>query len=329
MITPELNKLNNKLMGLSTWDSGFSNNTWGRHNTECSFYDLVYNNDSSPCNATIAIIVTSWEGHLIWLKNTLLSYRKTNQFVILAYDNPFLSWNFNTPVDNVLPRAVHYLLANAVVNKHITYGYSKRAGWNWDILYAKGIISLFPNIKYVYCTNGDCLIEKPDGFPELIKILGDGDVMAGQSSGEYMHTASLLFKVEAFNKFADYVYNRVKTTVFGSASPELLLGEAKKKLNLKETLAPKQPMYSVDNTFDWYCVENQPSTFKDVIGFRNLGGEHSHLYHNENKIEDLEPLPKELFDNYNNWGYFPGKDRATLCKYFDTGDKTYLRKWRE
>ena len=59
------------------------------------------------------------------------------------------------------------------------------------------------NIKYVYITNGDCIFDKPESFKDLTNYLGDYDIMAGQSNGNILHTATLLCKVDAFHSIFD------------------------------------------------------------------------------------------------------------------------------
>jgi hypothetical protein len=276
----------------------------------------------------MAIIVTSWHGQLRWLKKTLQNYRLTGKYVILSYDNPFFafdqsSFNDEGAFDSKLLRPIHYLMAHSVVVKHKTYDADKRTGWFWDVKYAQGLINLFPNIKYVYCTNGDCILENPENIDKLIEILGNGDLMSGQSvEGSTTHTADVIYKVETFNRIVNYMTERFVVPVMGSLSPENLLGEAVKLFNLKVTHAPQQPVSLLDGNVDWYCREAVSSTFKDVIGFRNLYAEQEYRENNA-----LEPISKEFIDDYKNYSYIDPSDRVTLGMYYKTGDRRYLYQW--
>jgi len=291
---------------------------------EYTWHDFYMNLNSKPFETDTAIIVTSYPGQLCWLKATLESYRLTGAYVILSFDNHNYIWNNLDALDyilRVLPRPIHYLLAHAVVVKHKTYEADKRTGWYWDVKYAQSIINGFTNIKYVYCTNGDCILEKPEGMDKLKEILGEGDFISGQSTpGGTIHTADVLYKVDAFNKIMDYMTERMKVCIMGSQSPECLLRDAVTTLKLNEVFA-QQPLKE-DGEIDWYCTQNLPSTFKDVLGFRNLYAE---LEYRENN--GLEPLDKKFFDSYNNWMYLRSEWQISLCKYYETGDRRYLQMW--
>ncbi len=312
-----------KVAGLESWYDNFGSGMEQRAKDGVSWYDLSINCNSIPCETDTAIIVTSWFGQLKWLKATLASYRKTNAFVILAYDNPFYAWApaAGSEMFRCLPNQQHFLLANSVVFKHITYDCNKRNGWFWDVYYAKGILNGFKNIKHVYITNGDCIIENPSGFKDVIELLGNGDLMAGQQNGDVLHTADVIFKIDAFNKIFDFMFEKMKTPIIGSHSPEVMLEEAVRELKLKVTQASEQPL-DKDGTVDMYARYNPPSTFKKLMGFRNLFAELETSWN-----EGTEPLPAEYVDNFMDWIYFGGEERETLCKYYETGDRRYLYMW--
>jgi hypothetical protein len=290
-----------------------------------SWPDIYFNQNDKPFQTDTAIIVTSWSGQLGWLKATLSAYRRTGFYVILAYDNPFYVWqNIDDPEHSLrlMPRPIHHLLAHSVVIKHKTYDADKRTGWFWNTKYAQAIVNGFPNIKYVYATNGDCVCEKPEGFEELKRILGDGDFMSGQSEpGRTIHTACVLYKIEAFNKIMDYMSSRNQFTIIGAQSPECMLRDAVNVLKLKETFAPVQPILP-DGSTDYYCTRGLPSTWRDVIGFRNLYAEQEYRENNR-----LDPLPGKYFDPWMDWCYFRDDWRGTICRYYQTGDKRYLMMW--
>lgn len=317
-------KLLRLLGGIDPWLDNFGEGMERRGRDGMSWYDLSINGNSIPCQTDTAVIVTCWAGQLKWLKAVLASYRMTGAFVIMAYDNPFYAWaekNYQTML-RTMPNPHHYILANAAVHKHITYDSDKRNGWYWDVRYAQGVIKSFPNIKYIYCTNGDCIIERPEGLKEIIALLGGNDIMAGQSDGNVIHTADMIMKVEAFNEIFDFMYDKMRVPVIGSRSPEQMLLEAVAYLNIKVMHAPVQPISPEDGSTDYYCRYGQPSTWRDVLGFRNLFAEYE-TAGNEGK----EPLPAKYVDNYLDWIYWGGEERETICKYWETGDRRYLFKY--
>lgn len=317
------NKLLRMAAGIEPWIENFGQGMEARGKDGMSWYDLSINLNSYPCQTDLAIIVTAWAGQLKWLRSVLAEYRLSGAFVVLAYDNPFYPWDGRNPVEfsRVMLNEWHYLLAHAVVHKHITYDASKRNGWFWDVRYAQGIIKQFPNVKYVYVTNGDCICEKPDGFKNLIDLLGDDEVMSGQSREGLVHTADVIFKVEAFNKIFDYMYKMFRVPVIGSRSPEGSLWEAIVNCGVKLKHAPAQPL-DLDGTIDCYSRRDQPSTWKDVLGYKNLFSIQETAWN-----EGGMPVDRKYVDDFMDWIYFAGDERETICKYWETKDRRYLYKW--
>jgi len=314
--------LKNKVAGLEKWHDNFGQGMERRARDGASWYDLSINCNSIPCEPELAVIVTAWQGQLKWLKATLASYRRSGAFVILSYDNPFYAW---APTDHYdvlrcMPNMDHYLLANCFVSKHITYDCDKRNGWFWNVRYAQGVIKSFPNIKYIYCTNGDCALDNPEGLKEVIRVMGDHDIFSGQGSDDLVHTAAVMYKIDAFNKIFDYMFEMMRVPVIGAHSPEVMLREAISELKLKNLNALKQPLDPTDGTIDMYARYGQNSTWKEILGFRNLFAEYETAGNEGKALLQLAPY----VDNFMDWLYFNGEERETICKYWETKDRRYL-----
>ena len=316
-------KLHRMAAGLDPWEENFGQGMEFRGKDGMSWYDLSINLNSVPCQTDLAIIVTSWFGQLRWLKPVLTQYRLSGAFVILAYDNPFYPWLPRNQQDmmRTMPNMEHYLLANSVVHKHITYDADKRNGWFWDVRYAQGILKQFSNIKYVYMTNGDCICDRPEGFRDLIKLLGEDDLMAGQSRDHLVHTADVFFKAEAFHKIFDYMHEMFRVPVIASRSPEGSLSEAISSLGIKLKHAPQQPL-DTDGTVDCYSRRDQDSTWKQILGYKNL-----YAIHETGWNEGGAPVDRKYVDNFMDWLYWEGEQKETICRYWDTGDRRYLYQW--
>lgn len=314
-------RIERKWAGLEPWAENFDSGMERRGADGYSWYDLSLLN-ALPAEKDTAIIVTSWQGQLKWLKHTLRAYRETGAFVILAYDHHFFPWSRPTDVDLVrsMPSPRHYQLASATIYKHVTGDASKRNGWFWSVRYAQGILRQFPNIKKVYLTNGDCLFEKPEGFPELLKLVDDCDLISGQTTGGgNIHTANVLFKREAFDKIFDYIANLMVPPILGSRSPEGNLREAVAALGMKLGMPAIQPL-DLDGTVDSYCRYGQDSTWKQIVGFRNLWAEYEQAANDGLELDWLKPH----VDDFMNWIYWGGEERSMICKYWETGDRRYL-----
>ena len=110
--------------------------------------------------------------------------------------------------------------------------------------------------------------------------------------------------------------------VIGSRSPEGNLKEAVSQLKLKLGIAPKQPL-DKDGTIDSYARYGQESTWKELVGFRNLFAEYETLGNNGEDVAWLAPYA----DDFKDWLYWGGEERETVCQYWKTGDKRYLWQW--
>jgi hypothetical protein len=134
----------------------------------------------------------------------------------------------------------------------------------------------------------------------------------------------MLFKRDAFAAVTDYFRTAMEKAGPESYSPELLLLEAHEKLGLKLTptpLSPRFPEFITDfaGAVDHYQSYNEDSTWKKILGFRNLCAENDTA-----GIERLQPLPGKYFDLRNDGELLPGYERESLLHYYRTGDLRYL-----
>lgn len=304
-----MNELDKKIAGIITpWGDGLVNQT-----------DLALNYNNIPFHSDTAIIVTSWWGHLIWLRNTLKNYRLTGKFVICAYDVPYHPWTNLHNEARFMPSPKIMIFAHNWVFKHMTFDSKKRDGWFWDVYLAKGIVSNFDNFKYIFTVNGDCIWEKPENVNELIKLLGDNDIMSVSRERETIHTCAVLYKRDAFLSIFDYMAVKHKTPIIGSYQPEKMLNEAVNYLKLKEMVVPKQPMEPDGSSVDHYSRYSQNSTWKEIVGYRNLYAEHATA-----GVEGKEPIDKKYFDMEYVERVLPGAEQESLLKYYETGDRRYI-----
>jgi hypothetical protein len=90
-----------------------------------------------------------------------------------------------------------------------------------------------------------------------------------------------------------------------------------------QPLFPKGHRYA--GKIDHYASYNQSSTWKSLVGFRNLGGEHKAACH-----EHLEPVEKKYVDTSAKGPYFTSHEKETLYMYYITNDRRWLYKyWAE
>lgn len=289
---------------------------------------IMVNNNTFPFKAKLGMVLTSWSGQLIYMKHVLKQYRKIkDMFIIGAFDNRLVTKNEKT-----IPFPDIWNLAHMWVNKHYTYGgHAKRHGWIWSQIYASSILRTFKNIEYIFSANGDCVWDRPEGVYEIIDVLGDNDFMSGQSETRktdgfhFIHTCSMVFKREAYFSFIDYVIDQVMhETKTVSFSPEGLVRKWAEGNNIKWEHAPIQPYYKTGpdvGRHDTYCESSSESTWKNILGFRNLEAEKNwRCSHGE------PPLDKKYFD-LRVLSNFKDNDKNYLVPYYKTGDEKYLKLW--
>ena len=271
----------------------------------------------------MCIIVTSHAGHLVFLKYALSNYRKTGKYVICSFDS---HKKMNIPQDI-------WNIPHSWTFKHVTHGAEKRNGWLWDVVYASGVVKLFDNFKYVFVTNGDCVLDKPKGVDDIVNILDKDHFIASSSNGT-IHTASMLWKRDAWLDFISYIRKHLENNIPESYSPEVLLKDWFHDQISKFRNNPKNPAYTrkipgkqaiypaghkYAGSIDHYSSYHQDSTWKEVLGFRNLGGEHKWSC-----LEHLPPVPKRYMDLRNNGEFLSQHEKSTLYHYYMTGDRRWL-----
>jgi hypothetical protein len=279
--------------------------------------DFIKNN---PIGETdVVIIVPTYDGHLMFLKNVLKQYKKTGKYVICSYDR-----HTETPPDDILD------IPDAWVWKHKTYGANKRLGWLWDIVYAAGIVESFQNVENIILGNGDCIWDKPEGINGLIDRLGVYDILSASCDNNLIHTCNMVWSRACFITFVEEIKDSLNKNIPESYSPEVLLRDFMKQNNTFTNIpVEKQPIYPKEHFYgdriDHYSSYHQDSTFKEIVGYRNLGGEHKAACQ-----EHLEPLHRKYFDLRQGGKYFNQHERNTLLNYYLLNDRRWLYKyWAE
>jgi len=282
-----------------------------------------------PLNAKIGMVFTSHRGHMPYMKYALEKYREIkDMFIVGAYDSRTVTPN---SVDrNGFPFPDVWGLAHMWVTKHNTWGgHDKRHGWIWLQIYAASILRQFKNIEYIFTSNGDCVWDRPQGVYDIIGLLGGDCFMSGQSElreedgWNFIHTCSMVFKRDAYFNFIDYMIDKVMKSSTVSYSPEFLMQEWVRKNKIEYRHAPVQPVYTTGDYKghqDTYCEEGGPSTWRDILGFRNIESEK-----NWRCSEKKYPLDKKYFDLRDYKLYYRDHDKNTICQYYLTGDERYIK----
>lgn len=258
-------------------------------------------------NKEIAIIVPSHKYQNVWLKSCLEQCSKTGFWTMLAFDNPFYQKNLKH--ENILPSVEALMFADEILMKPKTWGSGVGTPHSWNMyLGLKMIHSL--GFKYVFNVNGDIILEKPEGVAKLREKLGDNDVIACEyHPNRYLGTMVWLCKTDIAMKLWEMNMEKMYQQNFGNA--EARMGIFAKRLNLKVT--PVQN--PADHHFkDW----THNNTFRNMLGLRHL-----HAEHKVRRWDKKEPIEEKYFDKK----FLNGHERKTLARYWETGDKIFLKNW--
>ncbi len=178
----------------------------------------------------------------------------------------------------------------------------------WQLRLASGLMQDF---EYVLVSNGDCILEKPEGFPELLAMMqkDDSDIMsAGPALPREIGTAAFLVKGKAFAAIARHMISHMvpfenyekSTQDFGNTEGRLAV--AVRELGLKQTIVPVPPFNE---------QHHEPGgTWHEILGFRHIHGEHNYAY----RYKKVPPHPK-YFDKR-----FMGDEFTQIKAYWDIVD---------
>ena len=155
----------------------------------------------------VLILLISHSAQRCYLTQAVKTHKKLGYWLAVCYDsfiNPLekeIDYNRYMPPKDVMDDIDTFMITHYQTWGGVSYPFM------WSLKIASGLAQHF---KYVYCINGDCVIEKPEGFPELLAMLGDADIMSsGPALEREIGTAGLLMKSDAFLKIATHMIDHV------------------------------------------------------------------------------------------------------------------------
>jgi hypothetical protein len=225
----------------------------------------------------VGVLLTSHPGNRGFLRASLESHKKLGYWISLVYDNYLnperqdYDYNHFFPARDLMDLCDNFLLSHYQTWGGVLYPYF------WSLYLGIHAMSSF---KYIYCANGDCILEKPENFQQIIDMLGDGDILGvgwEENGGRpIFNTTGFLAKTEAaiaiINHFRDRLipldnYEKYTNEV-GNTEGRFAVAIRDLGLNLK--LAPVNPYNTQLHIAggSWY----------DIIGFRHIHGEYNYAY---------------------------------------------------
>jgi len=265
----------------------------------------------------IGILITSHRGNRAYLRGCLETHKKLGYWITVMYDNPYESSFHHLNHNDLLPPIdLIGMMDTFVIPHHQTWG-GVLYPYFW-LLNLGG--ELLQNFEYIYCINGDMIIEKPEGFPKLLELLGDGDFLGVGPDRKVVkrcfNTAGFISKTEAFRAIMKHFKERLipleayEKYTQESGNTEARFDRAIIDLGLNQVTVPVFPpdeQIRVKGIGTWY----------DLVGFRHIHAEHTQAYRTRGIPPELKYLDKR----------FMGGEYNIIEKYWETKDEEILKGW--
>lgn len=261
----------------------------------------------------VAVLITSHPGNRPYLKACVETHKSLGLWIALAYDNYIdpdresVDHNARMPAKDVLDNVDTIIMPHHQNWGGVLYPYF------WLLKFGLNALSDF---EYVYCVNGDFILEKPEGMLEIIQTARGYDfVSCGPVTHNTVNTAGFVIKtsvVKAIIKhFQDHFIpldNYEKYTLqVGNA--EGRFSAAIRDLGLKHLVVPGPE--------DEQIPYPGKGLWCEKAGFRHIHYEHGIAYRNRSIPPDVKYLD----------GRYMGSEYEIIKQYWETKDLKVLENW--
>lgn len=265
------------------------------------------------------VLITSHRGNLPFIRACIESHKKLGLWITFAYDNyidptwPAVDHNAMLPPKDAMEGIDLFLMPHHQVWGGVLYP------WFWLMKWG---VSSMEQFEYIYCTNGDFVLEKPENFPQLFDLLGDADIMSYGPSTETAESTCFIAKTSSLKAIMKHyqdhfipwdVYEKY-TQEFGNAEGRFARAIKDLGLRVKRVEPGRCPTHM-------QCEQlHQPGhgTWYDIVGFRHIHGELGYAY----RYKGVPPPLKYLDERYTS-----SNDLSAIKKYEETGDLKVLAGW--
>jgi hypothetical protein len=272
---------------------------------------------ANKIHGKVGVLLTSHPGNRAFLKASAESHKQLGFWMVLAYDNyldpsrPDLEWNHIMPY-----RDVTDMFNTILVGPHQTWG-GVLYPYFWLLRIGVEALNCF---DYIYCANGDCVLEKPENFPALMDMLGDGDIMGcgweDNGSRPIFNTTGFIAKSKAASAIMKHFQDHlIPLAAYEESAPtfgntEGRFARAILDLGLKVVKVPTNPNDTQ--------LSRSSGTWYEKVGFRHIHGEYNKAY----RYKLVPPETKYLDSRY-----FNKAELDLLDKYHETKDQKVLEEW--
>ena len=267
----------------------------------------------------VGILITSHQGNRPFLKACIDSHKKLGLWMTLAYDNyndpawEQVDHNQFLPTKDIMDNINLFILSPHQVWGGVMYPFF------WLMKFG---VAAMRDFEYIYCVNGDFVLEKPENFQQLFDLLGDADYMSYGPSTETSESTCFIARTEAVHKimkhFQDHfipwdVYEKY-TQEFGNC--ESRFARAIRELGLK--VVRIEPGICPSHNPCEQLHQPGHGTWYDIVGFRHIHGELGFAYRYRALPPPLKYLDERTISSH---------DKTFIKKYEETGDPKVLEEW--
>lgn len=263
------------------WVQSLKKGSPQRQHYEIVLKDMMANDEwSTKIFKDVGVLLTAHPSGRVFLKASVESHKKLGFWLCLAYDNYWeikykhLKYDKIMPERNVFDQINTFVVPNAQTWGGVLFPYA------W-LLYL-GIHTL-SSFKYILCSNGDCVIEKPEGFPKLLKMFEDSgaDIFPigwEQNNGRpLLNTTSFLAKSEAIKA----IMNHFMKHLIGIDNYEKYtdrLGNTESRFHIACDELGLKILKPEENPIDTQVSSPGVGTWYKEIGFRHIHAEYNKAY---------------------------------------------------
>jgi hypothetical protein len=263
----------------------------------------------------VGVLLTSHPGNRAFLKSSVETHKKLGYWLTLVYDNYLDPDNHQIEWNHVMPdRDVMDMVDTFIMPHHQTWG-GVLYPYFWLLKFGVYAMSHF---KYIYCANGDFILEKPENFPQILELLGDGDIMpCGWEKDTIMTSAGFIGKSEAVIALVEHMQKYfIPLSAYEEHSQEM--GNCESRMGLACIDLGLKIVKPEENPFnDQHHVKGHGTWYK-ILGFRHIHGEFGYAY-------KYKKTPPEL--KYFDMRHLSGSDRMAVEAYWKDEDKSVLEDW--
>ncbi|MHA1817081.1 MAG: hypothetical protein ACTSX1_13855 [Candidatus Heimdallarchaeaceae archaeon] len=276
--------------------------------------DAVFKNNSKDeilykkLQKDLCVIIPTHRYQRPWLKACLEGVKKLGYFSILAYDNPYHKGQVGRPTDQLLPPNDVMALADYISVKPKTLHSGVTVPHMWNMVFAVNQAFAL-GFEYIFCVNGDFIMERPQNFQQLRDMMGDADIfpLAWNHKKPSCGTAAFIAKIDPQVKFWREFANTLHQPK-GNAEARLGRFYIENKLKVFHNSSGPMSHQMPNKNSDWY----------NTVGLRHL--------HAENKLRrwtNKPPVEKQYFDQR----FMTPNERRCLTAYWKDGDVKNLKNW--